>query len=389
MIKRVLRNIDYFLFIPVIFLCTIGIIMVYSAGIGAEFFGGAAKGITAKGLFNTQRMAILIGVFFCFILGFVLPYRFFDRRITRWIVLVVSWGLLGGVLAIGDVVNGSKSWIQMGGVSLQPSEFSKLALIVPLASYYGKLQQKNNPFWKKTMVPMYKVALITFVLVFLQGDIGTLAVMAAICFGMLLCSGYKVKRILLISVPLFVAGYSVILLIAKGKLAFFSGYRFERFANMLYPFEQFKGSGWQLSNSYLAIASGGIQGKGLGESIQKFGYLPEPQTDFIFSIIAEELGFFGVLVIFLCYAILIGRILFIALKCKDPYGTLICVGVSTMIMSHIILNIGAIVGLVPLTGVPLPFLSYGGTAMISMLMAIGLVLNVSRYVKRQEEKINL
>ncbi|AIM07863.1 cell cycle protein FtsW [Bacillus anthracis] len=224
------------------------------------------------------------------------------------------------------------------------------------------------------------------VLILLQNDLGTDILIGGTVLIMFFCSGVNVnlwiKRFILTSI----VWVPVLYFIGNYKL---NNYQKARFSVFLDPFNDPQNDGFQLVNSFIGIASGGLNGRGLGNSIQKYGYLPEPQTDFIMAIISEELGFIGVAIILICLLlIIIIRSFRVAQKCKDPFGSLIAIGIASLIGIQTFVNVGGMSGLIPLTGVPLPFISYGGSSLLANLIAMGILLNIASNVKRQEKEQN-
>lgn len=276
---------------------------------------------------------------------------------------------------IGSEVKGARSWIQIGSLgSLQPSEFAKLGLILYLAAIISKKGEKFQDF-KKGLFPTLVVTAIFFVLIALQPDLGTAAILLGTAGIILICGGANLKQLFILTVPpfsLMIATYITVKPHAMNRLLSFT----DPWSDPLYK-------GYQLIQSYYAMARGGVSGTGYGKSIQKFLYLPEAHTDFIFSIIGEELGFIGIVIFLVVYLLFLLRGVYISLKVKDTFASLAGIGVVTMISLQALINMGGATGTIPITGVPLPLISYGGSSMLVCLIGIGVLLSVSREVNRQ------
>lgn len=284
--------------------------------------------------------------------------------------------LLVFIPGVGSALNtGNKSWIVLGGFSFQPAEFAKFGLIVYLSAFLAKMGKGMSDF-KQGFLFSFLIAAVPIGLVILQPDIGTMSILFFITFGLLFAGEAKISHLSLLS---FVA------VLIFGVLILIAPYRIARLTTFLHPEFDPQGIGYHINQSFIAIGSGGIFGMGLGQSRQKFQYLPEVHADSIFAVIAEELGFFltvGFLVLFL---LLVQRGLFIAKSTPDPFGRLLVTGILIWIIIQAFLNVAAMVGLMPLTGVPLPFVSHGGTALAVIMSAIGVILNVSKHTKQESK----
>lgn len=375
--KRVWKSMDYSLLLPLVILCVLGVIMVYSS---SSIVAISSKyNWPADHFFKKQLVALAIGTVILVIVA-VIPYKFWREKIVLTAMGLGSLGLLAAAFLFGKVINGAKGWI----LGIQPAEFVKIAVIITLASFFAKKQERQTPFFQGIIPPIFVVG-GSMVLILLQNDLGTDILIGGTVLIMFFCSGVNVnlwiKRFLLTSVVWIPALY----FIGNYKLSL---YQKARFSVFLDPFSDPQKDGFQLINSFIGIASGGLGGRGLGNSIQKYGYLPEPQTDFIMAIISEELGFIGVAIILICLLLIIIRSFRVAQKCKDPFGSLIAIGIASLIGIQTFVNVGGMSGLIPLTGVPLPFISYGGSSLLANLIAMGILLNVASHVKRQEKQQN-
>ncbi len=355
---------DFILMIVTFTLLAVGLIMVYSASaIWAEYK-------FSDSFFFAKRQTLFAGVGIV-AMFFIMNINYWTWRRWSKVLLIVCFVLLILVLipGIGNVRNGSRSWIGVGAFSIQPSEFMKLAMIAFLAKFLSERQKLITSF-TKGLVPSLGLAFLAFAMIMLQPDLGTGTVMMGTCVVMIFIAGARVSHFVFLGL-LGVAGF--IGLIASAP------YRIKRITSFLDPWSDPLGSGFQIIQSLYAIGPGGLFGLGLGESRQKFFYLPEPQTDFIFAILSEELGFIGGSFIILLFALLLWRGIRIALGAPDLFGSFLAVGIIAMVAIQVMINIGVVTGLMPVTGITLPFLSYGGSSLTLMLMAIGVLLNISRY----------
>ncbi|WP_316568432.1 stage V sporulation protein E [Neobacillus sp. YIM B06451] len=347
-------------------LLAFGLIMVYSSSaIWAEFKFNDS-------FFFAKRQVLFAGVGIA-AMFFIMNINYLTWRTWAVVIIIICFFLLLLVLVpgVGNVRNGSRSWIGVGAFSIQPSEFMKLAMIAFLAKYLSE-RQKFITSLRKGLVPSLGLVFIAFALIMLQPDLGTGTVMVGTCLVMIFVAGGRILHFAGL-ILLGAAGFAGLIISAP--------YRIKRITSFLDPWSDPQDSGFQIIQSLYAIGPGGLFGLGLGESRQKFFYLPEPQTDFIFAILAEELGFIGGSLILLLFALLLWRGIKIALGAPDLFGSFLAVGIISMVAIQVMINIGVVIGLMPVTGITLPFLSYGGSSLTLMLMAIGVLLNISRYVK--------
>lgn len=383
MVKKILKSYDYTLFITIILLCAFGLVMIYSASMAwtVQYYNKPSD-------FYYQRQKLfLIAALFVFMVCAIIPYKI--MQFTKWFLApMVCLSILGllGLDVFGHVAGGAQSWYQIGPFKFQPSEFVKLTIIIYLAAVYAKKQNYINQF-NKGILPPLVLLFIVCGLIILQPDYGTAFIIAAIAVTIIFASGMNFKSIsklvimaLIILLPL--------VFVAKDKI--FSEKRLSRFTVLNNPFAEdiVNKSGFHLANSYIAIGSGGINGLGLGKSIQKLGYLPEAHTDFIMAIVAEELGIWGVGFVIILLAYLVLRGIYIGIQCKDPFGSLLAIGISSMIGIQSFINLGGVSGVIPLTGVTLPFISYGGSSLLMLAAAAGILLNVSMFVKYEKKYKN-
>lgn len=356
------NNFDLILFISVILISIFGVIMIYSSSsIWAEYkFDDQFRYLKLQSLF------LFIGIILMYIISKI-PYKIYLDKAN--IILFVCFFLLVLVLipGIGTVRNGSRSWFGIGGLGIQPSEFMKLALIIFTSKYLYK-NDKNNKTIKKDILPILLITLITFGLIMLQPDFGTGVILLMSIVALLFISGLKLKFFIITGLfGLF--GAMILIIIAP--------YRFQRILSFINPWLDPLGSGFQAIQSLFAIGPGGLLGLGLGNSIQKHFYLPEPQTDFIFAIISEELGFLGIVIVASLFLTIIYRGINISLNSKDLFAKYLSFGITFQLAFQAILNLMVVVSLIPITGVTLPFLSYGGSSLLITLCGMGILLNIS------------
>ncbi|MBQ3021136.1 MAG: stage V sporulation protein E [Bacilli bacterium] len=358
-----MKKIDYKLFICVIVLAIFGTIMIYSSSyIWAEYkFDDAFK------YMKNQALFLVIGIVLMFFLS-KLNYNFYKKKSNLIILICFLLLILVLIPGIGVVRNGSRSWFGVGGFGIQPSEAAKIGLVIFVAKYLSNNYSIMYDI-KKGVFPIMSVIITFFLLIMLEPDFGTGMVITMALIAMIFIS--KVKLSFFVKIGL--AGLLGII-----GLIIIAPYRMARIVSFLNPWSDPLGSGFQIIQSLYAIGPGGLFGLGFGNSIQKHFYLPEPQTDFIFSIISEELGFLGVLILSLLFLFIFYRCIKICLNTKDLFGKYLCFGLSFMIIFQTILNLSVVIGLVPVTGVTLPFISYGGSSLLVSMASIGIILNISR-----------
>lgn len=344
-------------------LLTIGVIMVYSASAAYAHHRYGDSFFYAK----RQLLFAALGVFLMFVVA-SLERNIFVKwaKPSLWICFV----LLGLVLipGIGLLRGGARSWLGIGAFSIQPSEFMKLALIVYLSYSLSKNVQLLPYFWKG-LFPRLAVIGAAFGLIMLQPDLGTGTVLVGTGVILLFVAGARLKHL---------SGLAALGLVGFTALVLEAPYRIRRITAFIDPWEDPLGSGYHLIQSLYAIGPGGLLGLGLGMSRQKHLYLPEPHTDFIFSILAEEFGFIGASVVIFLFAVIVWRGLRTAIAAPDLFSSLLAAGITSMFAIQAVINIGVVSGAFPVTGITLPFLSYGGSSLTLSLIAVGVLLNISR-----------
>jgi len=340
----------------------LGLVMVLSASSveSVRVFGSAYT--------LAQRQAL-------FAVGGVIALIFAARssiqfwRKSAWVFLAIAFSLLILVLIIGVEVAGQRNWIEIfGPFRLQPSEFAKLALVIWGAEVLTR-KDRHIPTWRNILVPILPVAGIMMILILLEGDFGNTLMLAAILCGILFAAGVPVRLFALFG------GFG---LFAVWVLTLAAPYRMERITNWLNPDADRLGFGWQVTQGQYALGTGGLWGVGLGGSREKWGSLPEAHTDFIFPVIGEELGLIGTISVLLLFGILAFSIFRLSKNSQEPFVRLAAAGVGSWIVIQAVINIGAVISLLPVTGVPLPLVSYGGSSLIPTLISIGMLLACAR-----------
>ncbi|OEK66349.1 cell division protein FtsW [Staphylococcus equorum] len=382
-IGRNAKFIDYPLVITYILLCLIGLVMVYSASMVAATKGSLTGGVPVTGtyFYTRQLMYVIMSLILVFFMAFFMNVKFLESiRFQKWMMMIMV-GLLLATLLVGSNINGSKSWLNLGFMNLQASELLKIAIIVYIPYMIEKKRPKVFKEPKLLASPII-LASICIALVLLQRDVGQTLLILIIFFSIIFYAGIGVQKSLKYGLMIL---FGVVII---GSLFLLLGlvpdYLTARFSTLTNPFSNEEGTGYHISNSLIAIGNGGLFGRGLGNSIMKLGYLPEPHTDFIFSIIAEELGLVGCVVVICLLFFIVYRAFELANKTNSYFYKLVCVGIASYIGSQTFVNLGGISGTIPLTGVPLPFISFGGSSMISLSIAMGLLLITAKQIKIEE-----
>ena len=360
------NSVDILLLISVILISLFGLLMIYSASyVWAEYkFNNPFKFVINQGIF------FIVGVILMMIVSHIKYDKYYERSN---ILLIGCLVLLVLVLipGVGSVRNGSRSWFGIGSFGIQPSEFTKLCLIIFVSKYLVNNERVLSDV-KRGVLPILGILFLVFGLIMLQPDFGTGMIIVMSIIGLLFVGGVDFKFFLKIGV---VGVIGIVGLIIAAP------YRLKRILSFLNPWEDPLGSGFQIIQSLYAIGPGGLFGYGFLNSRQKHFYLPEPQTDFIFSIISEEFGFIGILIVSILFLTIIYSGFKISRRSNDLFGKYLAFGITFQIAFQAILNLMVVVGLIPVTGVTLPFLSYGGSSLLITLCSIGILLNISRYQK--------
>lgn len=355
---------DFILFLTVIVLLSFGVISVFTSSQYAShvLFGDAFYYLKKQILWALLGTGVMI---------FLSNFDYWRLRKLVLPALIIAFILLIMVLipGIGKVVNGAQRWINLGFFAFQPSEIIKLSIILFMAYGLSKKGAKIKDF-VSGLLPFLVVLGLACVLILLQPDLGTAMSLAGSVFVMFIAAGARVKHLSLLGGG--GVGLVILAIIAEP-------YRLIRIFTYLDPWSNPTGSGFQIIQSLYALGSGGVFGQGLGQSKAKFLYLPERHTDFIFAIIGEEIGFIGGVLIILLFLLFIWRGLKIAISAPDSFASILAVGLTSMVGLQAVLNLGVVTGALPTTGIPLPFISYGGTSLVFILAGVGLLLNISKY----------
>lgn len=362
---------DYLILIIVMLILALGMIMVLSASSPASL---SESGDSYR-YFKKQAIAAGLGLVAMFVVSKI-DYRIYKK--FAWPIYIIFMILLVVVGFAGTDAGGARRWIIIAGFNFQPSEFAKIGFIIFFAAILTELKKDgriNSLAWG-FFYPLAWLIPIVGAIYGLQNHFSATFLIGVVTVIQMFIAGVKLRYFFTIGGMGFGALLSLILLKNGGTLG--EGFRSERIQTWLDPFSDPTGAGWQIIQSLYAIASGGMFGAGLGESKQKYLYLPEPHNDFIFAVLAEELGFFGCVVVIILFAIFIWRGIIISMKAPDTFGSLIAIGIVSLIGLQSLINIAVVTGTVPVTGMPLPFFSYGGTAIIANLIAVGILLNISR-----------
>jgi len=270
---------------------------------------------------------------------------------------------------IGQAINGTRRWIRLGPVSFQPVELAKLALVVYLAAFLARKRGALEEFRTGTLPPLLVVGVLAG-LVLLQPDLGNCMTLIVLTFALLYLAGSPIKHLAWVAAP------ALPLIVVAIWMA---PYRMRRITAFVDPWADPRGGGFQIIQSWLALGNGGVLGQGIGASRQKLFYLPESHTDFIFAILGEELGFVGAVAIVALFAVLVWRGLRVGLRAPDAFGAYLALGITVLIATQTLLNLGVVTGLLPTKGLPLPFISFGGSALLMTMLATGMLLNISQH----------
>lgn len=367
------RGAAWGLFTIVLLLTCIGIVMVYSASSVAA----QAQYHDGSWFLKRQLMYEVLGL-----AGMSVAWRIHYVRLRRVTLPLLLAALTTLVLVliphVGRVAGGARRWLSFGGpINFQPAELAKLALILYLAHFLANRGARTREFGAGMLPPLVVLGLAAAPIL-KQPDLGSALILVLITFAMLFAAGARLRHLAALAVCAVPAVLAVI---------YRAGYRSQRLLAFLNPWRDPQGSGFHIIQSLLAIGSGGLLGLGLGHSRQKFFYLPERHTDFIFAIIGEELGLAGSIVVIVLFAALAVWGYRIAARCQDRYGALLASGLTTMLVGQAVLNIGVVSGSLPITGVPLPFISFGGSSLVLNNIAVGILLNISQYARPEEQVV--
>ena len=373
--KEKKRQVDFYLIIIILILLAFGIVMVLSASAPSALAetGNSYTYFTGQLQYAALGLAIM---WFVSKIDYHIYLKFY-KLIYAFSVLILLLVLIPGIGAEGG---GATRWVDFGFISFQPSEITKVGLIMGLAGYLTEYKDELKKFGKGFIVPLAMVGVPVLIALVIQNHLSVGIVMTLITFVMMIVAGCRL--LYFIASGAIVGGIGgtalAVYLATAGDAASESSFRFSRILTFLDPWQDATGTGWQTIQGLYAIGSGGLFGVGLGESKQKYLYVSEPQNDFIFAILAEELGFVGCVVVILLFALFIWRGILIAMKAKDMFGSLLATGITALVMIQVALNIAVVTNSIPNTGISLPFFSAGGTALIILLAMCGILLNISK-----------
>lgn len=358
------HRMDYAILLTVTLLCAFGLVMVFSA---SYYYAQNTASTNYDGYYYIRKQAVYLA------LGYptMILLSFFDyKRLEGFKVIgmLISLVLLVAVLIFGHELNGAKRWLVIAGQSIQPSEVAKFGMMLYMCAFMSKKHAVMKSF-KYGMLPMLLVIGVVCGLVMLQPNMSMAVIMGMLGYALLFVGGCDGKQMIL----LLIAAIGAFVL-----LAVIEPYRMARLTSFTDPWKDPLGTGYQLIQSFYAIGSGGLFGRGLNNSRQKLLFLTYGESDFIFSVVCEELGFFGALAILLAYGFIIYRGIRVALRCRDRFGSLLAAGITVVFAIQIFVNIGVVTGAFPTTGQALPFISAGGSSMVIFLAAMGVLLNISR-----------
>lgn len=356
-IKSLFLNLDWVLIFPLIPIISFGLITMFSF-------------VEVNTYFVRQLVWLVISITIFFIFS-AIDFKFLRRTaVITWLYLISS-GLLLTLFTVGSVFQGAQSWLDFGLFSFQPAEFAKLVLVLTLAKYFSRRHIEIQNIRHIIVSGIY--AFIVFMLVLFQPDFGSAIIIFLIWFGMVLVSGISKKHL------------TAVFLLGTISVAFlwifvFHDYQKARIMNFIHPLQDIRGTGYNAYQSMVAVGSGQVLGKGVGYGTQsRLKFLPEYQTDFIFSAFSEEWGFFGVIILFILYILFIFRILHNAVKGATNFEILFGVGLAIIFISHFFVHVGMNIGVLPITGLTMPFMSYGGTNLLISFVGLGILMSMRRY----------
>lgn len=362
------KKVDKWFLAIVLLLAGVGFLIFTSASFGLLGQGGAAQ--LPSIIFNQLVFGLGLGILSFFIISHI-HYKSWKKYSFYIFLLSIVVTLLVFVPHVGLTLKGASRWISLGPFTVQPAEFLKIGVVLYTAAWFSAFRTKIRSF-AYGLIPLFiSLGIVSFILA-KQPDMGTLVVVLASAVGIFFMSGARWRDIFTL---LFVAA------VGLAVLAYEKPYIQERILTFLNPFSDVQGAGWQIGQAFIAIGSGGLWGRGFGQGVQKFTYLPEPISDSVFAVAGEDFGFIGALFIISLFVLFAIRGFRIARRAPDYFSRLTVVGIVILIVGQAFLNIGSMLGIFPLTGLPLPFISHGGTAMLFTFIGSGIILNISRFIK--------
>ncbi|MBR4434549.1 MAG: putative lipid II flippase FtsW [Clostridia bacterium] len=366
------RSIDFPLFLAVCAIALFGLVMLYSA----TYYKGIAERGDSLAFVKGQIKYVMIGIVEMYIIS-VVPYKFYKNKLIVIGIFAAIILMLVATLAFGQTYLGARRWIQIGGFEFQPSELVKIGLIVLIAAYMSAFPD-NMPKFFKGICAVVAIIALPCTLIYLQPNMSTIIIIVAITGVMLFMGGAKLRYFIASAC----VGVPAVILVAKT-----AGYRSDRFTAWRDPFADPSNLSYQVVQSMYAFANGGFFGQGFNNSRQKLLFLPEMENDYVLSIIAEELGFIGVVLLILAYCFVIYRGIRIAMKSEDRFAALVAGGITSLLAIQVLINIGVVTNSIPATGQPLPFVSAGGTSLLVLFGAMGILLNISRFINREKKPL--
>ena len=383
--KRHVR-LDWMVALTLLVLLVLSCMMVYSASMIGNKYGTFTSGVPVSETYFLQRQAmwVVIAYFAFLFFSVAIPFEVFkDKRVLKngFIVMVI----LLFIPLLMPAINGAKSWIRIGGLSFQPSTLSQLFIIMYMAYILETRKEKLRQICTSSeLLKIFSIPLALVTLIAAQNDTGMMLITLSVMGIMTFCSNMHSQNVKKIISLALIAGAAVLMLFMLKSTLFGGGtsYRTNRLKVFLNPFsEDLVAAADQVINSYVAFGNGGLFGRGLGNSIQKLGYLPEAHTDFILAIIAEELGFVGVLFVVCLLLILIGKVIFSGTKSRNTFSAMYSIGFASLLIVQGVVNIGGVTASIPMTGVPLPFISNGGSSILILSIGLGIATNILAHVK--------
>ena len=360
--KTTISGYDYSILIPALLLIGLGLVMVYSASsnLASHRLGDSYFYLKRQAVFSLLGIGLLV-------LGKNIPCTFYGRLVYPLLITSFLSLILLFIPGVGSKVGGACRWLKLAGFRFQPSELAKFSLVIFMAYSMAKKGSEMGSF-SRGFLPHILVAGVFMLLIVLEPDLGTAVIIGCWVLVLLFVGGVNLLQLF----SVFLISTPVVL-----WLIWHADYRLKRWWAFINPWEDPKGIGFQIVHSFLAFGSGGVWGVGLGNSKQKLFYLPEPHTDFVLSIAAEELGLLGITIIVVLFGILIIRGIKVALDASDLYKSYLAMGLSCLLGIQVLVNMGVVMGLLPTKGLTLPFLSYGGSSLLVNLLSVGILLNIS------------
>jgi len=352
---------DFYMFLPVLLLVGIGVVMVYSASsaLALKKFGSDTYFLKKQAIYAFMGILLLLA-------AYRTPIRTLRHLTYPLVALTLVMLFAVHIPAFGFSAGGATRWLNIGGISFQPAEFARFVLVLYLAYSLSRKQEQLDDFYIGFLPHLIVLGIFSFLIV-LQPDFGSVVILGALTWIMMFMGGVPIKHLGLSLLVLFPAAYVFLVV---------ESYRIERIISFFDPWQYAADGGYQIIHSLMAFGSGGIWGKGLGQGYQKLFYLPEPHTDFIFSVIGEELGLLGVLFILVLYGVIVYKGIRIALDAPDMFASLLAGGITFALALQVCVNTGVALALLPTKGLTLPFLSYGGTSLVLNLIAVGVLMKI-------------